>query len=119
MKHIGHHISVFLACNLLIVAIFGAPKFEISVQSFPTQLQINKADHLKLQGCTKNELSSSQQNLDFSFKDKKSIKCFSGFIQVIEKQIVVKKSTPQNIIIISSAVQSALKKLIFPFHSFW
>lgn len=119
MKHFGHHISFLLACNLLTVALFGAPKFEINVQSFPTQQQINSADHLKLQGCTKNELSSSQQNIDFSLKDKKSIKSFAVFIQAIHTQIVFKKRILQDNIIISSAVQSALKKLIFPFHTFW
>lgn len=119
MKHIGHYISFLLACNLLTVALFGAPKFEINVRSFPTQQQINPADHLKLQGCIKNELTSSQQSIDLTLKDKKSIKSFAAFLQAINTQLVVKKSIPKDIIIISIAVQSALKKLIFPFHSFW
>ncbi len=113
------HISIFLACNLLIVALIAAPKIEISVPTFPSQKEITTGDQVKLQGCTKNELTSSLQNIELSLKEQKTIKAFSGFIIINIIPSIVKKSTSNDLLVISTAIQSALKKLIFPFHTFW
>jgi hypothetical protein len=114
------HISIFLACSLLIVALLSAPKIEINLASFPTQEEISSGDQLKLYGCTKNELTSSQQNIDLSLKEKKTIKFLSiGIAHFGVLPIVVKNYTAKGLIIISNVIQKALKKLIFPFHTFW
>lgn len=114
------HISVFLACNLLIVALISAPKIEINFSSFPTQEEITSGDQVKLYGCTKNELTSTQQNIDLSLKEKKTIKWFSnGLANFSVLPIVLKIYTAKELIIISNVIQKALKKLIFPFHTFW
>jgi len=113
------HISIFLACALLLVAFIAAPKIEIIFPTFPSQQEINKGDHVKLQGCTKNELTSTQQNIDLSLKEKKSIKYFSGFTNIVAMPVLVKECKSTELLDISTAIQSALKKLIFPFHTFW
>jgi len=113
------HISIFLACTLLMVAFIAVPKIEIIVPIFPSQQEINKGDHVKLQGCTKNELTPTQQNIDLTLKEKKTIKYFLGCVNIFAISVLIKSCTSIKLLNISTAIQSALKKLIFPFHTFW
>jgi len=114
------HISIVLACNLLLIALISAPKIEINLASFPTLEEISAGDQVKLYGCTKNELTTSQQNIYLLFKEKKTIKWVSaGLAHLGALPLVPKSFSAEGLIINSNVIQKALKKLIFPFHTFW
>lgn len=112
-------VSLVLACNLFIVALLLVPKFDIKHAYYPAQQEISTTDNIKIQGYTKNELNSTQQNNDLPVKETKALKYFTGILQVVNLLITKVKLTNQNLLLYTGAIQLAQKALIFPFHTFW
>jgi len=119
VEFISKKISIFLACNLFVVTLFAVPKFELGKKSGTTKIEISTDDSVKIQGYTKNEISTSQHNVDQSLKESKAFKYFDSFIFDEILQNIGVTLTDLNLLLFTGAIQLALKALIFPFHSFW
>lgn len=119
MEFINKKISIFLACNLFVVTLFAVPKFEQCKKFGKSKIEISTADNVNLQGYTKNEITSAQQNVDQSLKDSKAFKYFDSIIfdEILQNNGVT--FTQINLLFFTGTIQLALKALIFPFHSFW
>ncbi len=110
-------LSMFLACMIYAASVFVSPDIHIQQDQTKTIQQINKSDSWQLSGFTKNELnllSAYQHACDLmTFPSVLSADYFLGLSVVITHS---KTSVFYNILTI---IQSGIRCLIFPHHTFW
>jgi hypothetical protein len=111
--------AIFLASNLFIVALFAIPNYDIGLKAQNDQQEFTDGDHIKFLGYTKNEISSSHQNIGVSLKENKSLNIFFGEGQFGGILIFFDKFSIQSFLFSKAVIQTALKALLFPFHTFW
>jgi hypothetical protein len=119
VKLINNKISVFLACNLLLVTLTTFPKFKLSRKTKTTKIEISIAENSKIHGYTKNEVTSSQLIDEQSQKDSQTLKSSEEILFVYGSYSHCLKLTKLNLLFFSGTIQLGLKALIFPFHTFW